>query len=87
MVKGVNRNVIVMDTDKSSRFEKVYFIVKPRAGCVRADIIKEANAILRLKENDLVRRRSRIRGVLLFLAGAFSACCALTLVQIVGAIW
>ena len=31
MIKGVNRSVIVVKTDKDSRFESAYFVLRPHA--------------------------------------------------------
>lgn len=46
MLKGTNRNVIVVHTDAKSRFEAVYFVLKKNGESKRADIVKEANKII-----------------------------------------
>ena len=46
MLKGVNRSVIIMRADRSSRFEAVYFVVKKRSGYDKADVLKEASRIV-----------------------------------------
>ncbi len=46
MLKGVNRNVLVVRADKNSRFESVYFVMKKGNSAERADVIKEANRII-----------------------------------------
>jgi hypothetical protein len=46
MLNGTNRNVIVVHTDASSRFEAVYFLLKRSGISERTDIVKEANKII-----------------------------------------
>ena len=46
MLKGVNRNVIVVRGDRSSRFEAVYMIMKKGTAATDTDILKEANRIV-----------------------------------------
>ncbi len=46
MLKGINRNVIVVRTDAKSRFEAVYFVLKKGGAGERADIVREANKII-----------------------------------------
>ena len=46
MLKGINKNVIVVNTDKGSKFEAVYFVLKKGAGTERGEILKEANRII-----------------------------------------
>ena len=74
MLKGINKNVIVIRADRGSCFEAVYFVVKK--GIVRqsSDIIHEANCIVREKDGSACRRKSiaaKGRSVFLgFLIGA-----------------
>lgn len=46
MLKGVNRNVIMVKTDPKSRFEAVYFILKKDGAAHRTDVVREANRII-----------------------------------------
>ena len=46
MLKGVNRNVIVVRGGRNSRFETVYFVVKKGIASGKEDIVKEANRII-----------------------------------------
>lgn len=46
MLKGVNRNVIVVRGDRTSRFEAVYMIMKKGTGASDTDILKEANRLV-----------------------------------------
>ncbi len=46
MIKGTNRNVIVVRTDKDSRFESVYFVMKKNGSSDHSDMLKEANSII-----------------------------------------
>ncbi len=46
MLKGVNRNVIVVRGDKGSRFEAVYMIMKKGTAASDTDILKEANKLV-----------------------------------------
>lgn len=89
MLKGTHRSVIVMRTDKSSRFESAYFVLRPGgqtgergARSARgADATAEARAILLAGERK--RRRPRVRGALLaaafYILGAASGAAAVLL--------
>ena len=46
MLKGVNRNVLVVRVDKDSRFESVYFVMKKGKNFEKGDVLKEANSII-----------------------------------------
>ena len=46
MLKGINKNVIMVKTDAESRFEAIYFVVRKARAGERADIVKEANRII-----------------------------------------
>lgn len=66
MLKGINKNVIVVNTDKGSKFEAVYFVLKKGAGTERGEILKEANRII---NDSIVSKRGgkrRLRAVLLY---------------------
>ena len=56
MLKGVNRNVIVVHGDKSSRFEAVYMIMKKGTGASETDILREANRLV-VESGMTVKRR------------------------------
>ncbi len=72
MLKGVNRNVIVVTADANSRFESVYFVLKRGEARDSADLLKEANRII--AESGLSRKpiRKKRRFVLAFALGGFS---------------
>ena len=52
MIKGVNRSVIVVKTDKDSRFESAYFVLRPHAREEKGStsVISEAKQILNAGE-------------------------------------
>ena len=72
MLKGINKNVIVVKTGSKSRFEAVYFVLKKGSASPKADIIKEANRIIRDSVTTERSRRVRLgaRSVLLAVLGA-----------------
>ena len=70
MLKGVNRNVIVVRGDRSSRFEAVYMIVKKGNGASETDILKEANRIV--ASSEMTAKRGSAPRWLLFLLGALA---------------
>ena len=72
MLKGINKNVIVVKTGAKSRFEAVYFVLKKGSASAKADIIKEANKIIRESVTTERSRRARLgaRTVLLAILGA-----------------
>lgn len=70
MLKGINRNVIVVKTDPKSRFEAVYFVLKRDGITNRADIVKEANKIIAESGAQSKASRPNARTVLLMLGSA-----------------
>ena len=46
MLKGVNRNVIVVKTDKNSRFETAYFLLRPERRAETGGAIAEARELI-----------------------------------------
>ena len=72
MLRGVNRNVLVVRTDKNSRFESVYFVIKKGSAVERADIIKEANSIITRSDMTADGGRFGRRVIFGFLLGAAS---------------
>ena len=67
MLKGVNRNVIVMRTDRSSRFEAIYFVVKRGHVRNKADVLKEASRIV--EDSETLEKYGRVsgRGAIVFI--------------------
>ena len=45
-MRGVNKNVMVVKTEKGSRFEAVYFVLKNGYFGNRGDVLREANRIV-----------------------------------------
>lgn len=72
MLKGLNRSVIVVRTDRKSRFEAIYFVLKKGNGSDRGDIIKEANQIINETSYQTTskKRFPTVRSLLLLLGGA-----------------
>ena len=72
MLKGINKNVIVVNTGAKSRFEAVYFVLKKGNANSKADIIKEANKIIRdsITTERSCRARLGARTVLIAIIGA-----------------
>lgn len=72
MIKGAQKQMIVVRTGDSRYFDEAYFVlrreVKPRRS-TRDEMLKEANRILEESGIDLPRRKKMPRGVFLFLAG------------------
>ena len=65
MIKGVNKSVIVLKTDKDSRFESAYFVLRPHRSERRdAGAIAEARSLIRAGEGDARKRGKRFFGVL-----------------------
>lgn len=85
MIKGVNRSVFVVHTDRSSRFESVYFVIRRGTVSDRSDIVKEANRIIKQSSASGVERK-RI-AVLLFSAGALVGALAVALIWILSALF
>lgn len=63
MIKGSQKQLIVLRTGKSRYFDEAYFVLRrelPTGGCNRSDILSEANRILRESAPDsrCAKRRS-----------------------------
>lgn len=70
MLKGLNRSVIVVRTDRKSRFEAVYFVLKKGTVSDKGDIIKEANRIINESNSPApARRKLRLGASLLMILG------------------
>ena len=62
MIRGVNRQVIVLKPDKSSAFETVYFMLKSdlkKASVLDKDMVREANKIISENYSEKVRRTDK----------------------------
>lgn len=76
MIKGCQREMIVMQTQDSSLFESAYFILRrQKVPHGKFDMLAEANRIIGTG-NGYLQRRKRWRGRgLLFLAGFLCGAC------------
>ena len=77
MLKGAQKQMIVIRTVDSRYFDEAYFVLRREISGGREaqnDMIREANRILRQSEPEcnLKRDRHRVRGWLLFLGGLLS---------------
>ena len=71
MLKGCQREMIVLQTQESPLFENAYFILRREKPAVsRQDVLAEANRIIGAGSGYLARRRRRGQGILLFVTGA-----------------
>ncbi len=82
MLKGCQREMILLQTKESPLFECAYFVLRRgRAAATHTDMMAEANRIIGQGRGYLSRRRKKW-GVWLFLmgvlagAGIFALCCA-----------
>ena len=73
MIKGAQKQMIVMRIGDSRYFEEAYFVLRREMGCggpLRDEMVREANRILEESGMDLTRRKKRTsRAVLLFVVG------------------
>ncbi len=81
MLKGAQKQMIVIRTGDSRYFDEAYFVLRrevPVGRETQNDMIREANRILRQSEPESgrVRRGGRRRGWLLFLSGLISGIAA-----------
>ncbi|MBQ9112751.1 MAG: hypothetical protein IJY08_04135 [Clostridia bacterium] len=70
MLKGINRNVIVVRTDRKSRFEAVYFVLKKGGAADKADMVKEANRIISESGMTDRPRRRKVKTALCLICAA-----------------
>lgn len=74
MLKGVNRNVIVVKADRDSRFETAYFVLRPhRLGEGESGAVTEAKRFLRegdARGGGYAKKGRVLRALLCFAAGA-----------------
>lgn len=69
MIKGCQREMILLQTRESPLFESAYFVLRPRRqGAPRTDMLAEANRIIG-EGNGYLARCAKRRSVLLFLSG------------------
>ena len=61
MLKGINKNVIVVRTDRKSRFEAAYFVLRRGVPFEKNDVLKEANRIIR--DSGLSERAKRQKNI------------------------
>lgn len=59
MIRGINRQMVIIKTEKSSIFEAAYFLVRPEASprASRDEMINEANRII--SDNNFSSRRKK----------------------------
>lgn len=70
MIKGCQREMIVMQTQDSAVFESAYFVLrKERRGAAKTDLLVEANRIIGAGGGEEAKRRRLPRGFLPFLLG------------------
>lgn len=67
MLKGVNRNVIMIRSDGNSRFEAVYFVMKKGSAGDKNDMLREANKIIGDSGLSVRRKNAFGRGGIIFL--------------------
>ena len=87
MLRGVNKNVIVIKTDRDSRFETAYFVLRSNNGEVkgRGAAISEAKELIHAGEDTQggVRRRGKILcGALCFALGVLLGAGGAILIQV-----
>ena len=70
MLKGINRNVIIVRTPRSSGFEAAYFVLK-REKRVQSEekLIEEANKLIAKGERAKKKKRGVARAILWFALG------------------
>lgn len=85
MLKGLNRSVIVVRTDRKSRFEAIYFVLKKGSASDKGDIIKEANQIISDTGyiNTAKKHLPPVRSLLLLLGGAVIGALCTTVVALI----
>ena len=72
MIKGAQKQLIVVRTANSRYFEEAYFVLRRdlvRGDCRKGDMISEANRILAEHRPSDTRRSKRRRSLLFFGAG------------------
>ena len=73
MIKGCQREMIVLQTQESALFESAYFILRrQKVPPSKSDMVSEANRIIGAGSGYLQSKRQRRRGLLCFLTGFLS---------------
>ena len=81
MIKGCQREMIVMQTQDSKLFESAYFILRrQRVQSGKTDMLAEANRIIGAGSHYFERKRRKRPGLWLFLCGALCGSGVLALV-------
>jgi len=92
MIKGSQRQIILIKGDESSLFESAYFVLRREAeqsGARHEDMVREANRIIekslpagaeRIKKRQLFAHR--VRSAAIFLGGCLFGCAATALVAL-----
>lgn len=75
MIKGAQKQMVVVKINDSDVFEEAYFVLRRGAGAVRMDMISEANRIVESsgvsrKQKKSVNVRAVIVSVVSFVAGS-----------------
>ena len=85
MIKGCQREMIVMQTGESALFESAYFILRrDKRTCQKDDMLAEANRIIGAGNDYLTRRTKRpARRVWFFLGGVLCGAGTLALLMLV----
>ena len=85
MLKGCQREMIVLQTTDSTVFENAYFVLRRESASMpHGDMLAEANRIVGAGSNYLARRRRRVpRGLLLFLGGALAGAAVFGLIMLI----
>ena len=84
MIKGVNRNVIVVKTDKNSRFETAYFLLRPERRGDAGGAIAEARELISAGEKQGKRKKRFfriLRSALYFVLGVGTGAGGVILLQ------
>jgi hypothetical protein len=85
MIKGAQRQMIVVKTADSSLFEEAYFVVRREYRGDGGDMVAEANRLIESCGGRRSGGMRRLRGV--FLSAGIFLCGALIGGGIVGALW
>lgn len=81
MLRGCQKQMIVLQTEDSSVFESAFFVLRRENAPVGVDdMLTEANRIIGAGVGVTPRKRQALRGALLVLLGAFLGAGALALV-------
>lgn len=83
MLKGCQREMIVLQTQESALFESAYFILRrQKLPPTKQDMVEEANRIIGVGNGYLQRRQRRGGKMLFFLLGAMCGATLLALIYL-----